>query len=172
MIDLGTQKTTFKGEVKQQHKVLLGFELINEIMEDGRPMMCSSRYTLSGFANAVLRKHLESWRAKKYSDDEFAAFDITKLLRVPAMLTLTQSEDEKYVNITGISMLPKGTAVKPLVNEPLALILSHEDFSQTVFDKLHEKLQEVIAASPEYKAIKAGTPIEKLQEELGDEIPF
>ena len=153
-----------------QRKIMLSFELINELMEDGRPFSVASRYTLSGFANAMLRKHLENWRAKAYTDDEFAAFDITKLLRVPAMLTLT--EDGEYVNITGVSPLPKGTPIKPLVNEAQVLILTPEDFDQAVYDKLHEKLQATIAASPEYQAIKTGKPVQRPNEDLDDEIPF
>jgi hypothetical protein len=172
IIDLGTQKTTFQGEVKQQRKIMLGFELQDEFMDDGRPLMVSSRYTLSGFKNAMLRKHLESWRAKAYTDDEFAAFDISKLLGVPAMLTLTQSDDEKYVNITSISLPPKGTKMKPLVNEKRLLILDNEQFSREVFDSLHEKLQATIASSPEYQAINSGKPVEKFDEELGDQLPF
>lgn len=172
LIDLGTQKSSYKGVEKSQHKILLGFELQDEFMEDGRPMVATSRYTFSGFANAVLRKHLESWRAKAYTDDEFSAFDLTKLIGVPAMLTMTQSEDEKYVNITGISMPPKGTALKPLVNEKRSLILDNAQFDPKVFASLHEKLQEAIAKSPEYQAIKAGKPVERLNEVLDDEIPF
>lgn len=172
VIDLGTQTTTGKYGEKKQRKVMLSFELINEAMDDGRPFSVSSRYTLSGYANAMLRKYLESWRAKAYTDDEFSAFDITKLLKHPAMLTLTESGD--YVNISGISKLPKGTALKPLTNEPLTLILTNEDFQPAVYDKLHEKLKETIAASPEYKAIKAGRPVQTAAQEddFGDEIPF
>lgn len=172
MIDLGTQKTSFKGETKSLHKIMLGFELQDEMMDDGRPMVVASRYTLSGFKGAILRKHLESWRAKAYTDETFAAVDFTKLLGVPAMLTLTQSEDEKYVNITSISMPPKGTELKPLVNEKRFLILDNEQFNPKVFESLHEKLRETIASSPEYQAIKAGKPVERLNEELNDEIPF
>jgi hypothetical protein len=172
IIDLGTQTTTGKYGEKKQRKVMLSFELINELMEDGRPFSVSSRYTLSGFQNALLRKHLESWRAKAYTDDEFAAFDITKLIGVPAMLTLTEAGD--YVNITGISKLPKGTPIRTVTNEPLVLELSNVGFKQAVYDKLHDKLKETIAGSPEYKAIKAGKPVQDVavSDDLNDEIPF
>lgn len=176
VLDLGTQKSTFNGEVKQQRKILLGFELINELMDDGRPFTVQSRYTLSGFKNATLRKHMESWRAKAYSDDEFAQFDITKTVGVPAMLVLTQSDDEKYVNITGISLPPKGTQLKPLVNDKQVLILSNEEFDPKTFEKLTDNLKKTIEASPEYRAIKAGRPVERINELEGDsfddEIPF
>lgn len=170
ILDLGTQKSTYNGESKLQHKVYIGFELINELMEDGRPFVVGSRYTLSGFKNAVLRKHLESWRAKAFTDDEFDAFDITKLVGQPAMLTLT--EGEKYVNITGVSLPPKGTPLKALVNEKKKLILTPEEFDVKVFESLHEKMRETIAASPEYQAIKSGKPIQNVVEEFDDEIPF
>ena len=172
ILDLGTQKSTYNGEVKQQHKLLIGFELINEPMEDGRPFVVSSRYTLSGFKNAMLRKHLESWRAKAYTDEEFAAFDITRLVGVPALLTLTQTEDEKYVNITGIALPPKGTPLKPLVNDKQVLILSNADFDAAVFDALSDGLKKTISSSPEYQAIKSGHPVESFNEAVGDNLPF
>lgn len=172
IIDLGTQKTSGKFGEKNQHKIFVGFEIINETMEDGRPFVVGSRYTLSGFQNATLRKHLEGWRAKAYTDEEFAAFDMTKLLNVPAMLTLT--EVDNYVNITGISKLPKGSEIKPLVNEPLALELTNAGFKQDVYDKLHDKMKETIAASPEFKAIKAGVKVTQAtaSNDIDDEIPF
>lgn len=170
MIDLGTQKSSFKGEVKQQRKILLGFELINELMEDGRPFVVASRYTLSGFKNAILRKSLENWRAKAYTDEEFETFDITRLLKVPAMLTLT--EDGDYTNITAIGPVPKGTALKELLNEPLKLILTNEDWDQAVYDKLSDNLKKTISESPEYQAIKSGKTVQKLSEIDGDELPF
>jgi hypothetical protein len=172
MLDLGTQKVTWNGETKQQHKIMLGFELINELMEDGRPFTVNNRYTLSGFANSQLRKAMEGWRAKAYTDDEFAEVDFTRVVGVPAMLTLTESKDEKYTNITAISKLPSGTPLKPLVNPKQILILSTEEFDKAMFDSLSDGLKKIIEASPEYQAIQAGTPITKPLNELhGDELP-
>jgi hypothetical protein len=161
---------------------MIGFELINEMMEarDGKPAMpfvVNSRYTLSGFANSQLRKAMEGWRAKAYTDDEFAAVDFTKVVGVPAMLSLSESKDEKYTNITAISKLPTGTPVKPLVNPKQVLILTPEEFDKAVFESLSDGLKKVIEASPEYQAIKSGRPLDKALNELhgddlNDEIPF
>lgn len=151
---------------------MLGFELLNEEMSDGRPFTVQSTYTLSGFKNAVLRKHMENWRAKAFTDEEFDQFDITKVVGTPALLTLSETKEGSYVNITGISLPPKGTPLKPLVNDKQVLVLDTGEFNQAVFDSLSDRLKEKIAQSPEYKAVKSGRPVEKYDEALDDEIPF
>lgn len=64
VIDLGTQETTFKGEVKHQHKILISWEIPDEKMKDGRPFTIGKRYTWSMSEKANLRNDLESWRGK------------------------------------------------------------------------------------------------------------
>lgn len=176
MIDRGTQKSNFNGELRERREVQIGWELINEKMEDGRPFVASKIYTLSASQKSNLRKDLENWRAKKFTDEELETFDLTKLLGVPAMLTMAETEKDgnKRTNITAVSALPKGTQLQPLVNDKLAVILSPEDFKPDQFAKLHEKTRETIAKSPEYQAIKSGKPMPQhaTAGELDDEIPF
>ena len=82
VIDLGTQLTNYQGKEKQQRKVFIGWELPNELMEDGRPFVVGKRYTFSSYERATLRMHLESWRGSKFSDDEISGFNIRNLLGV------------------------------------------------------------------------------------------
>lgn len=174
VLDLGTQKVTWNGEVKLQHKLMIGWEMINELMEDGRPFVVARWYTLSGFANSTLRKDIETWAAKKYTDDEFAGLDLTKLVGIPAMLTLSEEvkDGRTNVNVSAVSKLPKGTEIKPLVNPKQVLILDNEQFDKQVFEALSDNLKKKIEASPEYQAIKSGRPVEKFNELEGDQLPF
>ena len=161
VIDLGTQRTSFKGEEKEQHKVMLSWELKGEdtIMEDGTPMSIHQRYTWSMYERAVLRQHLEGWRGARFVDADFGpgGFDVRKLLGVPCLLNVVHDERNQrtYANVTGISRMPKGMSAGTLVNPTVYLWLSPEGWSQAVFDGLSENLQKSIKASPEYLRLMA-----------------
>lgn len=148
-------------------------------MADGKPMMIAKRYTLSMNKKAILRQDLESWRAKAFSDEELETFDILNVLGAPALLTLAKSDNGDYTNVVGVAKLPKGTSVPTKTeNEKLALVLTPEDFNQQVYDKLSDKLKELVAKSPEYQAIKSGKPLSAGggkpadPDPFDDEIPF
>ena len=95
MIELGHIDTEFNGEKKKAHKVMLTWELPEELAvfnEDKgpEPYSVSKTYTLSMHEKSTLRKDLESWRGKGFTELEAAKFDITKLLGVPCLLTITR----------------------------------------------------------------------------------
>ena len=71
IIDLGTQKVVFQNENKFLRKVMVSWELPDEKMDDGRPFVISKRYTWSMHEKATLRKHLEAWRGKGFSEEDF-----------------------------------------------------------------------------------------------------
>ncbi len=55
-------------------------------MEDGRPFGVFKTYTASLFEAAALRKDLESWRGKSFSEQELKGFDITNLIGCTARI--------------------------------------------------------------------------------------
>ena len=88
MVELGHIDTEFNGEKKKAHKVMLTWELPEEMAvfnEDKgpEPYSVSKTYTLSMHEKSTLRKDLESWRGKGFTELEAAKFDITKLLGWP-----------------------------------------------------------------------------------------
>jgi hypothetical protein len=160
VIDLGTQQTTYKGETKRAHKVLIAWEMPTARMSDGRPFIVSQRYTYSGHKKAVLRQHLESWRGKRYTDEEIAGVDLVRLLGKPCFLTIVHDESHEtvYANVVGISPLPKNMAVGKPENPLVCLDLAA--FDPAVFDGLSERLKATIQKSPEYhEAITGKRPI-------------
>ena len=56
VVDYGTQKSNFNGEVKVQHKIGIYWELPNSLTKEGEPMVIRSRYTLSGHKKSALRR--------------------------------------------------------------------------------------------------------------------
>src|SRR5271168_3727728 len=70
-IDRGTQISEFMGEKKTRREVMISWELVGEVMSDGRPFSASKTYTLSMHEKATLRKDLEAWRGKAFVDADF-----------------------------------------------------------------------------------------------------
>jgi uncharacterized protein YpbB len=154
VIDLGTQAQKDKvGKISHKRKIIIGWEL-DERMSDGRRFSQQERYTLSLHEMSALRPMLESWRGRPFTQEEANAFDVAKLIGAPALIQLvhnTQPNGKLYVNMSSIMKLPKGMEALQPENETLEFSL--DDFNQTVFDKLSDKLKETIMQSPEYQEI-------------------
>ena len=118
--DLGLQKTTYMGEEKIQHKIIVAWEVTEKINAPeseyhGKPYMLNKKYTLSLSEKANLRKDLESWRGLPFSEAELKnGFDLEKLYGVNCLVGIKHEPDRKdpsivYANITAILPLTKGT---------------------------------------------------------------
>jgi hypothetical protein len=83
--DLGLQKTSFNGEDKIQHKIIIAWE-ISQLIDapdseyHGKPYMLNKRYTLSLGEQANLRKDLESWRGKPFTAEEIQQAVISRIM--------------------------------------------------------------------------------------------
>lgn len=179
VIDLGTQDTTFQGQAKKQHKIMVSWELPEEKMSDGRPFTISQRYTWSMSEKATLRKHLEAWRGVKFVDSDFGpeGFNIKKIIGLGCLLTIVHNEreDKTYANIVSISKVMKGMEVPPLTNDTAYLWIDRTVWQDEVFQKLSQGLQGAIMKSPEYHALANGQdPATSSQSraDMDDEIPF
>jgi hypothetical protein len=186
-IDLGTQQTTFKGDQKEQHKILLSWELkddecMMEVEGEMMPMTIHQRFTWSMHEKATLRKMLESWRGLKFQEKDFGpgGFDVRNLLSKACMLAIVHSEKEgkAYANVASVLKLPKGMQAGQLVNPTAFLALERGLFDQKVFDGLSDGLQATIKKSPEYHELfRPGAGAETRAAVGGgngfdDEIPF
>ena len=109
VVDLGVLDVTWQGVTKKQRKVNVAWQL-NEDRDDGKPYLVFKRYTLSLHEKAGLRKDLESWRGKKFTDEEGRGFDIERLISVNCLLNVTHNQvgDRTYANVVSIMPLAKG----------------------------------------------------------------
>jgi hypothetical protein len=162
VVDLGTQKSTYKGTDKFQRKVLIQFEIHSEdaqgnplLTDKGEPMSISKRYTLSLYENSSLSKDLESWRGSAFTADERRGFDLEKLLGVWAMLNITKSignDSKEYTNIETINPVPmqiKKAGLPDPHND--TMIYSIQNSDEDTFNKLSESVRKTIEASPEFQ---------------------
>lgn len=161
MIEIGTIETEFNGEKKKAHKVAITWELPTETAvfkeEKGpEPFVVSKTYTLSMHEKSTLRKDLESWRGKGYTEEEARRFDITKLLGQPCNLNVihvpgAKEPNKTYVQVASISPLMKGQVCPPQVNP--TKVLSYDAFNWEVFDALSEYMKDKIKSSDEYQKL-------------------
>lgn len=120
VFDIGTHISTFAGQTIKAHKIIVTWELSETMKEGdnaGKRFTVSKYYTLSLGEKANLRKDLESWRGKSFTDDELrVGFDVEKLIGVNCLLNIGQNENGK-AKILSINPLQKGVvAIKPEKN--------------------------------------------------------
>lgn len=185
IIDLGTQKSEYKGEVKHLTKVMLQFEVHGEddeghpmITERGEPMTISKNYTLSLAENATLRKDLKGWRGVEFTPEQLKGFSLKNVLGHWAMLSVTKEmgkNGKEYTNITSINPVPKAikTAGLPEGHNELKIFLI-ADPDMALFETFGKGLKEKIMSAPEWRgANKSGAKNESGFEDLpDDDIPF
>lgn len=180
LIDLGTQLVKSQHGDKLMHKIRIAWELFGEDEEgnpltvdyDGKvmPMTISKSYTLSLSEKANLRKDLQAWRGRDFTEEEAKGFDITKLLGVYCMVNVTHSETngKTYANVSGLTPIP--SALKNAKPDPIHsnIIFNLDEPDWEVFATFHEKLQDAIKSSPEF-AVAAGRATGSGFDDMGDD---
>lgn len=157
VIDLGTQVTSWKGADKTQRKVLIAWEIPEvEVEYDGevKPALIVSRYTASLSDRANLRKHLEAWRGRRFTDEELHGFDLRNVLGAPCLMQVIHNESggSIYANVNAIMPAPKGVKPPKPHHELIHFDLSKPlEFDRATYDGFSQRLKETIAQSPEYK---------------------
>lgn len=110
VVDLGVLEVSFGGKNKMQHKIKLVWQ-IGEDMENGKPFMVSKRYTCSLHEKAALRKDLESWRGRAFTEGELSGFDLESLISVPCMLGVIHAPGKDggtFANVSSVMKAMKG----------------------------------------------------------------
>lgn len=108
-----------QGAYGAKHKVRLVWQLDTRDETAGRRHDVARVYTLSLHERAALRKDLESWRGRKFTDRELdGGFDLEKLVGVNAQVQVTHdlSDDGScYANVS--TVVPAGKGAAKLVPE-------------------------------------------------------
>lgn len=155
VIDLGVQHNDFNG--RDHERVRIIFELPEERTQvDGedKPRWLSKPYTASLHEKASLRKDLEAWRGKPFTQEELAGFDLKSVIGVPCILTVVNGEGKNggvFAKIAAISKIMKGMAVPPLENEPICFDMDGDD-AEDVLKKLPTWMRDEIEKSVTWKA--------------------
>jgi len=186
MVHIGTITENIMGTIKDLNKVRITWELPTELKvfneEKGeQPYVVSKEFTLSMNEKSNLRKFLESWRGKNFTEAEAEKFDITALLDKACQLSIihkTAKNGNTYAEISGVFALPKGYQMPERINKITEL--NYEHFDQELFDSLPQFLKDKIVMSKEYQKminphevntqnwLESSTP----QNEIEDDLPF
>lgn len=171
VVDLGNQLSTYKGEDKIQHKIYIRWEIPAERLEyevDGQkkegPMAIGKMYTASLSEKANLRKDLEGWRNKAFTQEELQGFDIENILGSCCQIIVTHkdSNGNTYANVTGVAGWPKGIDRPKPENEPIY----YDDENTSLYEKLPNWLKEKLGSVEEQR--ETSTP----GVDFDDDIPF
>lgn len=180
MIQIGTiVETTGIYAGKESHKVRLTWETPDETHDFGKgqqPFLISKEFTLSMHEKATLRKALESWRGKAFTEDEAKAFDITVLIGKPCMLSIihkTSKGGNIYAEVSSIATLPKNFSCPAQINP--TKLLSFDGWDEATFEGLPDFLKQKIRSSKEYAAMVNPSRTEAAPSngvESNDDLPF
>ena len=186
IVDLGTQKSEYLGQVKNLQKVMLQFEVHGEddegkplLTAKGEPMSISKNFTLSLAEKATLRKDLQTWRGKEFTADELKGFQLDNVLGAWAMIAITKAmgnNGKEYTNIANINSVPK--AMKASLpqghNKCAAFYLDSPDME--MFETFSDNLRAKIEQSPEWQSRGKQSTKESSKDsgfdDMDDDIPF
>lgn len=177
VVDVGLQPGSGQYP-KPRRKVYIRFEVPGERVEfekDGKtvegPLSIGSFFTASMNEKAVLRKALEGWRGKAFTDEEAASFDVSSILGKPCMLSVVEDtyNGKTYSNIASISGVPKGVPAPKAENA----LLFYSDDKPDQYDALPEWLRKKIDTQIE-KEVVASRAAQAARDEGGfmDQVPF
>lgn len=172
IVDLGTQRGDYMGKETIHPKLVIAWELPKATRQDGQVFTIQKKYTASLNEKATLRRDLESWRGRVFNDEELACFKLDRLLGHPAMLNIIHREGQNgtmYAQVASISPLPQGYEPPPALHQPVYFDLDH--FNPQTFEALPDRLKEIIALSPEYRAATGPRPA-MAGPVHGEEVPF
>ena len=172
VIDLGTQRNDYQGQISWKRQVMLIWEVPSETDNKGEPLTISKFYTLSLNEKANLANDLVSWRGRPFTETEKKAFDISKVAGKPCSINVILNQNGK----------PKVSTVMPIgKNDEIAqqfhpnMVFSITDFQEKkmeVFNQLPEGIRNIILKSKELEGTeKQDLGDENNAQDLGD-IPF
>lgn len=153
IVDLGLQKS--EKFQKVQRKFMMIWTVLGEFVEvndEKLPRQLSKEYSFSLNEKSTLRKDLQAWRGKAFTDEELKGFNILNVLNVPCQLQilLEEKNGKQYNNIASIMALPKGTNVENLDSTYHFDIENTESWAN--WNKIPEWIRERIKKAENYKS--------------------
>lgn len=117
LVDLGIQKSEKYG--KSSRKIIIVWNVTNEFIEingEKLPRVMSKEYTMTLSEKSTLRKDLQAWRGKQFTQEELKGFNLANILNKGCQLQIlnTENNGKTYTNIVAIMALPKGMSVESL----------------------------------------------------------
>lgn len=109
IVDLGM----IDGVYGAKHKLNMVWEIEEQMPDKRLPFLVFKRYTASIHKKSTLRKDLNSWRGRDFTDEEAKEFDLDKVIGAPCQLVIQHAvhEGTTYANVIAITKAK--VAMKP-----------------------------------------------------------
>jgi hypothetical protein len=187
IIDLGTQESTYMGNIKHVPRVLFQFEVHSEdsqgqplLTSSGEPMTVAKTFTLSLAEKATMRRDLQTWRGKEFTKEELRGFELKNVLGQWAMITVAENESngKTYTNIANINPVPATIKKNGLPEGKNELkLFSIEDADLDLFETFSDYLKDRIRKSPEWERLHGSPSVGNSAssanfDDIADDLPF
>jgi len=144
VIDMGIQINQTYGN--SSPKVLIGWEFMDALMEDGKPFIQMQRYTASLSEKSNLRPLLEAWRGKSFTAEELKGFKLGNILGATCYITtkhkLNPQNNKRWSEVISICRLPAGVACPPPFNKPIYFDL--DEYTDAAYQAVPESIRKKI----------------------------
>jgi len=127
VVSVGKHENNFNPEKAPKNEVVLMWTLPNAVREDGFPFVLTKTYTLSLHEKASLRKDLNAWRGKAFTEEELEGFNLLTILEKPCMLQINHEVGKDGKNRAKIMSIGSMVAGLPVPTLP-------SDYSFNIFD--------------------------------------
>lgn len=149
VIDLGTQRNDYQGEISWKRQCMIIWEVPSETNSNGEPLTISKFYTISLHEKSNLGADLTAWRGRAFTETEKAGFDISKLAGVPCMMNVVEGKNGRP-RVSTLMPLPKGDTMPDQYHE--TVVFSIDDYQKGergAFNLLADGIRAIILRSAE-----------------------
>jgi hypothetical protein len=127
VVSVGKHENNFQPEKTPKNEVVIMWTLPNATREDGFPFVLTKTYTLSLHEKASLRKDLNAWRGKAFTEEELEGFNLLNILEKPCMTQVNHEVGKDGKNRAKIVSIASMIQGYPLPTLP-------SDYSFNIFD--------------------------------------
>lgn len=178
LIHIGKIEEEYMGEPKINDKVMLRFELPEEMRDfngEQKPLAISREFTLSFGEKSNLRKLVQGMLGQVLEDVE-EDYGLIPLLGKTCLLNVihkTSRKNSEYAFIESAAPLPKSMKAPEQIN-PSFVFDFEENWNEEALEKMPDFLKDKIKSSQQYKAKKGITEdaVSKEDWDTDKEIPF
>lgn len=179
IVHIGTVNDEYQGKKMTPNKVRLAWELPTELytFDEARgpePRIISKEYTLSLGDRANLRKDLDAWRGKPFTEAELKGFDVSAVIGAPCQLSIGNgvgvASGKPYAKITAVAKVMKGVTVAEQILDSVVFMYDlAPDKLIEVFKSVPNYVQDKIVTTPEWAALGIERPIDESAPEAESE---
>lgn len=176
LIDLGIQVSEQFGT--KSRKMIVQWTILGETVDvngEQLPRIMHKQYGFSLGSKSNLRKDLEAWRGRAFTEEELNGFDLKNILNVPCQMQIITKEragKSDVNNISGIMSLPKGNNVDKLNDADLVYFDIEDVSTYKQFERIPKWVQEVIKQAENYEKSGLKKYVEENVKEVSEEDEF